>query len=56
MEDTSWETPQGTKRMRKGDHQAIVDMVVVKVQGSDFRTVGKVAGEEAVGPDTCARF
>ena len=26
MEDASWETPQGTKKMRKGDHQAIVDM------------------------------
>src|ERR1700704_6202323 len=50
MEDASWQTPQGTKKIRKGDHQAIVDMVVVKVKGNDFQTVGKVAGEEAVGP------
>src|SRR5262249_42600930 len=42
MEDATWETPQGTKKMRKGDHQAIVDMVVVKVSGNDFHTVGKV--------------
>jgi branched-chain amino acid transport system substrate-binding protein len=56
MEDASWETPQGTKIMRKGDHQAMVDMVVVKVKGSDFQTVGKVAGSEAVGPDNCQRF
>jgi branched-chain amino acid transport system substrate-binding protein len=56
MEDASWETPQGTKTMRKGDHQAVVDMVVVKVKGSDFQTVGKVAGAEAVGPDNCQRF
>ena len=56
MEDASWETPQGTKKIRKGDHQAIVDMVVVKVKGNDFQTVGKVAGAEAVGPDKCDRF
>ena len=56
MEDATWETPQGTKTMRKGDHQAVVDMVVVKVKGSDFQTVGKVAGAEAVGPDNCQKF
>ena len=27
MEDMSWDTPQGIKKMRKGDHQAMVDMV-----------------------------
>jgi branched-chain amino acid transport system substrate-binding protein len=56
MEDATWETPQGTKKIRKGDHQAIVDMVVVKVKGNDFQTVGKVPGEEAVGPDKCDKF
>jgi branched-chain amino acid transport system substrate-binding protein len=56
MEDASWETPQGTKKMRKGDHQAIIDMVVVKVNGNDFQTVGKVPGAEAVGPDKCEKF
>jgi branched-chain amino acid transport system substrate-binding protein len=56
MEDATWETPQGTKKMRKGDHQAVVDMVVVKVKGNDFQTVGKVAGPEAVGPDKCDKF
>src|ERR1700730_1267524 len=56
MEDATWETPQGTKKMRKGDHQAIVDMVVVKVSGNDFRTVGKVPGEDAVGSDKCEKF
>ena len=56
MEDATWQTPQGVKTMRKGDHQAIVDMVVVKVKGNDFTTVGKVAGTEAVGPDKCERF
>jgi branched-chain amino acid transport system substrate-binding protein len=56
MEEASWPTPQGTKTMRKGDHQAIVDMIVVKVKGSDFQTVGKVQGAEAIGPDTCDKF
>jgi branched-chain amino acid transport system substrate-binding protein len=56
MEDASWDTPQGKKVMRKGDHQAIVDMVVVKVKGSDFQTVGKVPGADAVGPDKCDKF
>jgi branched-chain amino acid transport system substrate-binding protein len=56
LEDMSWDTPQGKKTMRKGDHQAVMDMLIVKVIGSDFKTVDKVAGEVAVGPDTCARF
>jgi branched-chain amino acid transport system substrate-binding protein len=55
-EDASWQTPQGAKKMRKGDHQAIVEMVVVQVKGNDFHTVGRVSGEEAVGPDKCDRF
>jgi hypothetical protein len=28
----------------------------VKVKGSDFQTVGRVPGSEAVGPDNCQRF
>jgi branched-chain amino acid transport system substrate-binding protein len=56
IEDMSWDTPQGVKTVRKGDHQAVVDMVVVKVVGNDFRTVGHVAGADAIGPDTCDKF
>ena len=56
MEDMSWDNPQGQKTMRKGDHQAMVDMVVVKVVGNDFKTVGRVAGADAIGPDNCERF
>jgi hypothetical protein len=26
------------------------------VKGNDFATVGKVPGEEAVGPDNCDKF
>jgi hypothetical protein len=42
--------------VRKGDHQAVVDMVIVKVVKNDFKTVGRVNGADAVGPDTCERF
>lgn len=56
MEDATWDTPQGKKTMRKGDHQAVVDMVVVQVKGKDVKTVGTVAGAEAVGPDDCDKF
>jgi branched-chain amino acid transport system substrate-binding protein len=56
MEGASWATPQGTKQMRKGDHQAVMDMVVVQVKGKDFKTIGRVPGDIAVGPDTCQKF
>jgi len=56
MENMTWETPQGTKKIRKEDHQAVVDMLVVKVVGSSFKTVGKVRGEEAIGPNNCKKF
>ena len=56
MENMTWETPQGTKKIRKEDHQAIVNMLIVKVVGSSFKTVGKVPGEEAIGPNNCKKF
>ena len=56
MRGLQWATPQGTKTMRAGDHQAMQDMYAVKVEGGQFQIVGKVAAEAAIGPDTCARF
>jgi branched-chain amino acid transport system substrate-binding protein len=56
IEDMSWDTPQGVKTVRKGDHQAVVDMVIVKVINNEFKTVGQVPGKDAIGPDTCERF
>jgi branched-chain amino acid transport system substrate-binding protein len=56
MENASWQTPQGTKTIRKEDHQAVLDMFVVKVKGEDFQTIGKVAGADAVGSDKCSKF
>jgi branched-chain amino acid transport system substrate-binding protein len=56
MRGLAWDTPQGKKTMRAGDHQAIQDMYAVKVVNGQFKIIGKVAGEVAVGPDTCTRF
>jgi branched-chain amino acid transport system substrate-binding protein len=56
MEDAIWDTPQGKKTIRKADHQATVDMVVVRVIGSDFQTVGTVPGADAIGPSSCKNF
>ena len=56
MRGLAWQTPQGRKTMRAGDHQAVQDMYAVKVVNSKFQIIGKVSGEAAVGPDTCTRF
>jgi ABC-type branched-subunit amino acid transport system substrate-binding protein len=56
MRGLEWATPQGRKTMRAGDHQGIQDMYAVKVVNGQFKIIGKVAGDVAVGPDTCTRF
>ena len=56
MKDLSWDTPQGRKTMRGGDHQAIQPMYVVRISGGQFKIVGQVSGDEAIGPDECKRF
>ena len=56
MRGLQWATPQGTKTMRAGDHQAMQDMYAVKVDGGQFHIVGKVAAGAAIGPDACSRF
>ena len=60
MEGLSWSTPQGTKTMRAGDHQAVQDMYAVRISSDGtnnrFDVVGTVPGEKAIGPDLCTRF
>ena len=60
MEGLSWPTPQGTKTMRAGDHQAIQDMYAVRITADGgnnrFDVVGTVPGDAAIGPDLCTRF
>ena len=56
LEGLKWQTPQGEKTLRAGDHQAIQTMYVVRVSGGKFMTVGQVSGDDAIGPDACPRF
>ena len=56
MNDLSWQTPQGIKKMRAGDHQAMQDMFAVRIENGEFNIVGMVAADQAIGPDVCDRF
>jgi len=56
MRGLEWMTPQGKKTMRAGDHQAIQPMYVVRVTNGQFKIVGDISGEEAIGADDCKRF
>lgn len=52
----SWQTPQGTKTIRAGDHQAMQPMYVVRVTKGKFDIIDNVSSESAIGPDACTRF
>lgn len=56
MEGLSWETPQGVKTMRAGDHQAVMPMYVLEVNGGRFTISERLDGETAIGPDRCESF
>lgn len=56
MRDIEWATPQGVKKMRAGDHQAMQDMYAVRVTDGQFRIVGRVPAAAAIGPDACTKF
>ena len=51
-----WQTPQGMKTIRAGDHQAMQPMYVVRVTKGKFDIVDQVPAEKAIGPDACTRF
>jgi branched-chain amino acid transport system substrate-binding protein len=56
MRGLQWATPQGSKTLRAGDHQAMQDMYAVRVNNGQFEIVGKVAAASAIGPDACTKF
>jgi branched-chain amino acid transport system substrate-binding protein len=56
LRDLKWQTPQGEKTLRAGDHQAVQTMYVVQVTGGQFNIVSQIAGPEAIGADDCKRF
>lgn len=51
-----WQTPQGEKELRAGDHQAVQTMYVVQVKDGQFKIASEVPGSEAIGKDECTRF
>lgn len=52
----TWQTPQGAKTIRAGDHQAMQPMYVVRVAKGKFDIIDNVSAENAIGPDACTRF
>lgn len=52
----TWQTPQGAKTIRAGDHQAMQPMYVVRVTKGKFDIIDSVASDKAIGPDACTRF
>lgn len=52
----TWQTPQGAKTIRAGDHQAMQPMYVVRVTKGKFDIIDNVSAENAIGPDACTRF
>jgi branched-chain amino acid transport system substrate-binding protein len=52
----SWQTPQGTKTIRPGDHQAMQPMYVVQVTDGQFKIINDISAEAAIGDDLCERF
>ncbi len=56
LEGLSWETPQGVKTIRAGDHQAMQPVYVVEVKDGAFTIADRIAGEDAIGEDVCDRF
>jgi len=56
MRGLSWDTPSGRRTMRAEDHQAALDMLVIRVRGSDFNVVDRVPAASIDIADECKRF
>jgi branched-chain amino acid transport system substrate-binding protein len=55
MGGLEWMTPQGTKTMRAADHQALMTMYALQVQGGDFKILSSIPADKAIGPVSCTR-
>ncbi|MBI3993437.1 MAG: ABC transporter substrate-binding protein [Candidatus Lambdaproteobacteria bacterium] len=54
MEGSTYNGPQGPKTMRKSDHQALMDMYVLDIQGGRDEMVSKVPAAELTIPEECS--
>jgi branched-chain amino acid transport system substrate-binding protein len=56
MRDVQWDTPQGKKTMRGGDHQAMQTMYAVQVKGGRFQIQSSIPAGQAIGPNACNKW
>ncbi len=56
MRGLSWDGVVGKKTMRAGDHQAVQDMYALKLEGTVYKPLAKIAGDKAVGADACKKW
>lgn len=56
MAGLTWDTPQGPKTMRADNHQAVMDVYVLRVKDGQFTIVDKVSGKDAMGKNECTRL
>jgi branched-chain amino acid transport system substrate-binding protein len=56
MRGIEWDSPQGKKSMRAGDHQGMMNMYAVQVKDGAFKIQSTIAADKAIGEDTCSRF
>ena len=56
MRGLVWDTPQGKKTMRAGDHQAMQTMYAVQIKGGKFNIQSTIPTDKAIGPDACTKW
>jgi branched-chain amino acid transport system substrate-binding protein len=56
LEGSTFIGPQGPKKMRAGDHQPIIDMYIMKVEGKKQVIIDKKNGEEVIHPNLCNKW
>jgi len=56
LEDSTFNGPQGPKKMRAGDHQAIMNMYILKCEGGKHVIVDHRKGEEVIHPNMCNKW
>lgn len=56
MRGLSWDTPQGEKHIRAGDHQASMGMYVLEIVDGRFTIIDSLDPQVALGEDRCEQF
>jgi len=56
LEGSTFNGPQGPKKMRAGDHQAIMNMYIQKCKGGKQVIIEQRKGEEVIHPNICNKW